>query len=166
MNLPPDHPDAPKPDSEQPAIESDLIVTADQNVETQPEFQMRVKELQSHWKKAEVAADELGWTKPEGVSWRDAAEMIARVEFERHLNTTAVQATSAILTSPDIDPTPAEPNKPSESVYPTTWYRDNSIPYCETCGEQYLTGDRNEPICPEKRSKCPRLAAVSAANKE
>ena len=159
MNLPPDHPDAPKPEQDPPAIESDLITTAHANYETQPEFQMRVSELQSHWKKAEVAADELGWKKPEGVSWRDAAEMIARVEFERRLNTTAVQATSAILTSPDILPESAEASKPSESLYPTTWYRNNGIPYCETCGEQYLTGDRNEPICPEKRPACPRLAA-------
>jgi hypothetical protein len=160
MNLPPDHDNSLQSEPEFEAIESDLITTASTNFETQPEYQMRVQELSSHWKKAEVAAERIGWKKPEGVTWHDAAEMIARVEFERNLNTTATQATSAILTSADILLEPAVVSAPSKSLYPTTWYRDNGIPYCETCGEQYLTGNSNEPICPEQRAACPRFAAI------
>lgn len=55
---------------------------------------------------------------------------------------------------------PEEPTQPEELVqskYPTEFYRNNNIPYCETCGERYLSNADNTPFCPEKRSKCPRL---------
>ena len=41
--------------------------------------------------------------------------------------------------------------------YATEYFRANKIPYCETCGAQYQNRRNGTPVCPEKRSNCPRL---------
>jgi len=43
--------------------------------------------------------------------------------------------------------------------YPTEWYRKSGIPFCNTCGERYLTDLHGNPMCPENFEPqfCPRL---------
>ena len=43
--------------------------------------------------------------------------------------------------------------------YPTAFYIGSNIPYCKTCGEQYLTDLDGTPKCAEARPDCPRTNA-------
>ena len=45
--------------------------------------------------------------------------------------------------------------------YPTEFYIGSNIPYCKTCGEQYLTNLDGTPKCAESRPDCPRTNAHS-----
>jgi len=46
-----------------------------------------------------------------------------------------------------------------DSKYPTAFYRGSNIPYCNVCGEQYLTELDGTPKCAESRADCPRTNA-------
>ena len=48
---------------------------------------------------------------------------------------------------------------PTAFKYPTDFYIGSNIPYCKTCGEQYLTDLDGAPKCAESRPDCPRTNA-------
>lgn len=115
-----------------------------------PDLTARIAELQSlHYKKVEKIAHSLGLEKPEDVSWDDFAPAIAEAEAKQ-LEAAEPESTKPVEDAP-------EPVEPVKNRYPTEWYQASGIPYCEVCGERYLSDSRG-PFCPESRIDCPRRA--------
>jgi len=137
-----------------------------------PQFQARVQELQSHWKKAQQAAHAIGYIKPDDQTWDEAAVVIAEKELEQGRVIASVQdlqdtqSDRIVSDSVELRPVTTDFTVEPESAnpqYTTEFYRRNNIPYCEACGEQELSDDRGLPMCPEKRADCPRLQPVLKA---
>lgn len=122
------------------------------------QLQQRIQELQqSGWRTVKAAANAVGILSiPEDAKWTEYAEEIAKREL-------ANADTDPIPSSPaaDVDePMASVEQSPSiRGVYPTEFYRANNIPYCELCGEKYLSGGDGRAICPEDfRGQCPRFS--------
>jgi hypothetical protein len=130
------------------------------------EFNARVEELKSHWKKAQVAANTIGYVKPEGMSWDEAATHIVYAELQQgrrpvQAQTDLVAAQSDRLIQPSLQVTGVHTDfsatpEDAKPKYSTAYFEANGIPFCEACGDQLTSNDLGEPNCPENRSDCPQ----------
>lgn len=128
------------------------------------EFNERLSELQSHWRKASSAAKEVGYEKPDDLSWDEAAVDIALKEFTLQ-GKNSFQLPEGANERVVIEP-PAEPAKKISAStptikgrYATEYYKTNGIPYCKVCGELFLVDLNGKPTCAESFTSdvCPRL---------
>lgn len=127
-----------------------------------PDLTARIAELQSlHYKKVEKIAHSLGLEKPEEIAWDDFAPAIAEAEASQQpLQPEPIESTEPIEPIEEIEVIEQDEEiRPAKPIYkyPTEWYQASGIPYCEVCGERYLS-DRRGPVCPESRFDCPRRA--------
>lgn len=91
------------------------------------------------WQSVKAIAESLGIQKPEG-GWDESIPLILDAEYPQG------EAASEEVAEPKY-------------LYPTEFFKQNGIPYCETCGASHQYGLYGEPVCPIAKKDCDRMTA-------